>query len=209
MTQRKMYFNRLAETWDENYRTNELLTFLENFVPKFGLKLGERILDVGTGTGILIPFLLNAIGLSGHITAIDFAENMVKICSRKYAHFPNISISRQQVEELDLPSESFDAVVCFGVLPHLADRERALFQINRVLRNGGRLIIAHALSSQEIREHHYGASSAVAADKLPTPEEMKKLLKRHGFARIRFVDKPGEYLDMSFKLPTQVETADK
>ena len=79
MTARRTYFNKLAETWDKTYCTDELLTFLEDFVPKFGLKLGERVLDVGTGTGILIPFLLKAVGSSGFITAVDFAENMVEI----------------------------------------------------------------------------------------------------------------------------------
>jgi ubiquinone/menaquinone biosynthesis C-methylase UbiE len=202
MTTRKTFFNKVAGTWDKNYRTKELLTFLEDFVLQFGLKPNERILDVGTGTGILIPFLLKAVGSSGHITAVDFAENMVEICRSKYGHFPNVIIARQEVEDLDLPVESFDTIVCFGVFPHIVNKERALFHMNRVLRTGGRLIIAHALSSQQIREHHHSTSSAVAADELPTAEEMEKLLKSNGFGRIRSVDKPGEYLSLSVKLNT-------
>jgi ubiquinone/menaquinone biosynthesis C-methylase UbiE len=208
MTTRKTFFNKVAKTWDKNYRTKELLTFLEDFVPRFGLKPKERTLDVGTGTGILIPFLLKAVGSSGHITAVDFAENMVEICRSKYAHFPNVSISRQEVEALELPAESFDAVVCFGVFPHIENKERALFQMNRVLKTGGKLIIAHALSSQQIKEHHHGASCAVAADELPTAEKMEKMLKRNGFGRIHSVDKPGEYISLSLKLNTPVEAVD-
>ena len=200
MTARRTYFNKLAETWDKTYCTDELLTFLEDFVPKFGLKLGERVLDVGTGTGILIPFLLKAVGSSGFITAVDFAENMVEICREKFAHFHNINVECQQIEELGLPFESFDAVVCFGVFPHLEDKGRALFQINRVLKTGGKLIIAHALSSREIRDHHRNASSVVAVDELPQLDELEKLLKRFGFEEIRVVDKPGEYLNLSSKL---------
>jgi cyclopropane fatty-acyl-phospholipid synthase-like methyltransferase len=54
---RKAYFNQASEYWDEKYCTPNLYKFLEIFVPKFGLESGQRILDVGTGTGVLIPFL--------------------------------------------------------------------------------------------------------------------------------------------------------
>ena len=67
------------------------------------------------------------------------------------------------------------------------------------MKTGGRLIIAHALSTQEIREHHHKASSVVAFDQLPTQEEMEKLLTGNGFVRSIEVDKPGEYLNLSFK----------
>jgi hypothetical protein len=80
--------------------------------------------------------------------------------------------------------------------------------MNRVLKTGGKLIIAHALSSKQIREHHHNASSVVAADELPIAEEMEKLLKRNGFRRIRLVDKPGEYLSISFKLKYHAEAVD-
>jgi ubiquinone/menaquinone biosynthesis C-methylase UbiE len=178
---------------------------LEDFVPKFGLKPGQRVLDLGAGTGILIPFLLKAVGASGHATAVDFADKMVEICERKYAGFPNASFECQEIEELNLPSESFDAVVCFGVFPHIEDKEQALLQINRVLKTGGRLIIAHALSSQEIQEHHHKTSSEVADDQLPTKEEMEKLLTGNGFLRSSIIDKPGEYLNLSIKTPPKFQ----
>ena len=205
MAARKTFFNELAETWDENYVNSRLLTFLEDFVPKFGLEPGQRVLDLGAGTGILIPFLLKAVGASGHVTAVDFADKMVEICESKYAGFPNVSFECQEIEELNLSSESFDAVVCFGVFPHIEDKEQALLQINRVLKTGGKLIIAHALSSQEIQEHHHKTSSVVADDQLPTKEEMEKLLTGNGFLRSSIIDKPGEYLNLSIKTPPKFQ----
>jgi len=71
MIKRKAYFNKVADTWDERVYTPALITFLENLVPNFGLKPGQAILDLGTGTGILIPFLRQAIGPTGSITGID------------------------------------------------------------------------------------------------------------------------------------------
>jgi len=195
---RKTYFNNAANDWDRRFYTPELLAFLENLIPTFGLKPGQDVLDVGTGTGLLIPFLLQAIGPSGSITTIDYAEKMVQICRSKYAHIKNVSFELQDVEALDLPAESFDAVTCFGLFPHLENKEQSLYHMNRVLKPGGKLIIAHALSSAEIQAHHR-VSSAVAHDLLPETHEMRRLLTSTGFIDISIEDEPGCYLCVSTK----------
>ena len=195
---RKVYFNGAAQDWDERFYTPELVAFLGNLVSNFGLELGQDVLDVGTGTGILIPFLLQAIGPSGSITAIDYAEKMVQICRSKYSHLQNVTIELQDMEELNLPSASFDAVTCFGLFPHLENKEQALYHMNRVLKLGGKLIIAHALSSDEIKAHH-SVSSAVAHDVLPEKQEMERLLRQTGFIDIFIEDEQGCYLCFSTK----------
>jgi ubiquinone/menaquinone biosynthesis C-methylase UbiE len=196
---RQEFFNTAAVTWDRRFHTQELLSFLEGLIPKFRLKQGQKILDVGTGTGILIPFLLKAVGPTGHITAIDFAEKMVEICKAKYARYPNVYIKVERIENLPFPNEAFDALTCFGVFPHLDNKELALAQMNRVLKTGGRLIIVHALSSAEIKAHHHNASPSVAHDTLPEDTEMRALLRQAGFNKIRIVDKPSCYLCLSTK----------
>jgi ubiquinone/menaquinone biosynthesis C-methylase UbiE len=196
---RQAYFNQLAESWDKRFQTEALSTFLEQFVPTFGLLPGQKILDVGTGTGILIPFLLKAVGPTGQVSAIDYAEKMVNVCKSKYAHLPNVTFTFQQVEELDFPSQTFDAVTCFGLFPHIENKEKALQQINRVLKTNGKLIIAHALSSKEIKAHHHNSSSVVAHDVLPSSTVMKKLLTQAGFEKFDIIDKPGQYLNLSIK----------
>jgi ubiquinone/menaquinone biosynthesis C-methylase UbiE len=197
---RKAYFNEVASIWDEKYNTPELAAFLDKIVPKFGLELGQNILDAGTGTGILIPYLIKAVGSSGLITAVDYAEQMVKICKSKYSHLQNVTIELQDVEKLTLPPDSFDAVTCFGLFPHIENKRKALCQIRRVLKNGGRLIIAHALSSAEIKTHHKDASLAVAQDTLPEEKEVKMLLNHAGFSNAHINDVPGCYLCISKKL---------
>lgn len=196
---RKVYFNEAANTWDKRFCTQELASFLEKLVPKFGLEPGQNILDVGTGTGVLIPYLIQTVGSSGSVTAIDYAEKMVQICRSKHSHSKNVIVKLQDVEEDDLPPESFDAVTCFGLFPHLDEKEKALRNMNNSLKLGGILIIAHALSSEEIKAHHNRASSSLVDDTLPEEAEMIQLLKRTGFREIHIKDEPGCYLCLSTK----------
>ena len=146
----KEYFNKAAKTWDEMFYTPSLSSFLENLVPQFGIDTEQTVLDMGTGTGVLIPYLIQAVGPSGSITAIDYSEKMVQICKTKHSHIKNVSINVGNIEEDAFPTESFDAAICFGVFPHLENKEKALQNINSMLKPNGKLVIAHALSSEEL-----------------------------------------------------------
>lgn len=199
MISRQEFFNQTANTWDKKFYTPKLIDFLEQTVPKFNLMPGQKILDLGTGTGILIPFLLKAVGYAGSITAVDYAEKMIEICKAKYGHFPNVTLVVQRAENLMFQPELFDAITCFGLFPHFENKKQALSQMNRVLKPDGKLIIAHALSSCEIRNHHHNASLAVARDILPEEAEMKELLKQAGFRKIEITDMPGCYFCLSNK----------
>ena len=180
------------------YDKPKLRDFLSKFVPSFGILSGQAVLDVGTGTGILIPFLLEAVGSKGHVTAIDYALSMVEICKTKYAHLPNVSVMLSSSEDLQFAEASFDVVTCFGVFPHLDNKKVALKQFHMVLKSKGKLIIAHALSSAEVKSHHQNAG-VVAYDLLPSRKDMEKLLLQAGFTEIEIVDKQGSYLCTSTK----------
>ena len=196
---RRAFFNEIADTWDKHFQTQELTKFLEQIVPNFGLASGQKVLDVGAGTGVLIPFLLEAVGPKGQIEAVDYAKKMANICKAKYAHIPNVRVSVQEAEKLDFPSQTFDAVICFGSFPHIENKEEALREISRVLKSDGKLFIAHALSSEEIETHHHKSAAPVAHDVLPDRTEMKQMLKQAGFTGTNIIDKPGCYLCSSNK----------
>jgi ubiquinone/menaquinone biosynthesis C-methylase UbiE len=196
---RKTYFNKAANSWDKRFHTPSLSSFLEKLVPQFGLEPGQNILDVGTGTGVLIPYLIREVGSTGSVTAIDYSENMIQICKTKHSHLKNVSIKLGNIEEDAFPTDSFDAAICFGLFPHLENKEKALQNINHLLKAGGTLIIAHALSSEELKTHHNNASSAVIHDMLPEETEMKQLLEQTGFTKISIKDEPGCYLCVARK----------
>ncbi len=196
----KDYFDNAAETWDERFFTPKLSSFLEKFVPQFGITSGQQVLDVGTGTGVLVPYLSKAVGPEGKVVALDFSEKMVNQCKTKYSHLKNVSVKLGNIEEdATFSPESFDAVICFGVFPHLANKQKALQNIHRLLKAEGKLVIAHALSSEELKIHHKKMSAKMAHATLPEEADMKKLLETTGFTNISIKDEPGQYLCLATK----------
>jgi len=196
---RKEFFNETAENWDQQSPEENVKEFLKMVLPRFGIKSGQRVLDVGTGTGVLIPSLVQAVGPTGLVVAVDFAEKMVEECRRKYFGFPNVKVELQDAEELNFPRDYFDVVTCFGLFPHIENKQKALNSMFQVLKPKGRIVIAHALGSQEIREIHSTASEVIAEDVMPSEKEMRELFDNAGFVVDSIIDQPGCYLLMATK----------
>lgn len=96
---------------------------------------GRRVLDIATGPGYVAGA---AAERGGRVTAIDFSAEMIREAKRR---LPHIDFRKADVEELPFPEASFDAVVAnFGLL-HFARPERALAEMARVLRPGGRVAL--------------------------------------------------------------------
>jgi ubiquinone/menaquinone biosynthesis C-methylase UbiE len=118
---------------------------------------------------------------------------MVQISRRKFRDEPRVRFYLSAVESLPFAGEFFHHIICFGAFPHFVDREQALKEMGRVLKREGTLTIAHALSSEEIRQHHMGAGP-VSQDFLPEESEMRRLLETTGFQVIQLIDRPKRYL---------------
>jgi len=190
---KKTFFNQAAQGWDQRFYTRELRDRLPQLVSWFQLQRGAKILDVGAGTGGIVPYLLEAIGPEGSIWAVDYAEEMVKIGRKKFQKESRVIFELASVEDLPFKDRFFDQVVCFGAFPHFEDKPEALAEMGRVLKSGGKLIIAHALSSVALRSHHQNCAP-VSKDFLPEEAEMRSLLEKAGFQLQRLIDQPKCYL---------------
>ena len=186
----RAYFNQQAATWDETVAERDTAK-LERMVERLDLKPGFMVLDVGTGTGVFLPFLLDRIGRNGHVVALDVAEAMLSRAKAKGFH-GNIDYLCADVMDIPLDDGIFDAVVCYSSFPHFQDKSRAFAEIYRVIRSGGRLSICHTSSRAEINEIHRQIP-AVHHDIIPEVDEMQSMLLAVGFIKIKIEDNADSY----------------
>ena len=99
---------------------------------------GDRVLECACGTGLLSRAIAER---GAHLTATDFSEKMLEKARKNCAAFPGITFSRADIEALDFPDGSFDTVVAGNVIHLLDDPMKALAEMDRVCRSGGKLIL--------------------------------------------------------------------
>jgi ubiquinone/menaquinone biosynthesis C-methylase UbiE len=111
-----------------------------------GVQPGQRVLDVGCGTGYFARLLADAVGPDGLVVGIDASPEMIEYANRKRGHAANCQFHVGAAEALSFAPEHFDVVVSSLFMHHLpADlRATALGDMRRVLRPGGTLLIAEA-----------------------------------------------------------------
>lgn len=193
MDDRKLFFDSNASAWDEKFAQNNRPERLAEVVGWFGLKKGGTVLDVGTGTGVLLPFLSHALGEHGRLIAMDFAFNMLK-ATRSRTYNISLRLINAGVAAIPFRNKSFDRVTCFSAFPHFPDKGRALSEMARVLKKGGLLFIAHLHSIEEIAELHGSVGGTVRCDQLPDRQTMVQLMERAGLSGIDIINEPGKFL---------------
>jgi ubiquinone/menaquinone biosynthesis C-methylase UbiE len=191
------YFNQLASKWDR-MTTEETRARLPQVIDHLAIKPGDSILDVGGGTGILSPLLYKAAGDRGEIVSLDIAEEMLKQ-ARNNGYPKSIHYIQADAAAIPLSAETFDLVVCYSCFPHFLDKARAMAEMARVLRNGGRLAICHTDSRQAINELHKSIGNTVGNDTIPDEAAMRKMLAASGLKAIEIRDEPHRYLVLAAK----------
>jgi SAM-dependent methyltransferase len=108
------------------------------------LRPGHRVLDVACGTGLVSFRVAEAVGPAGAVVGTDISGRMVETARRIAAErdFGNASFERADAEELPFADASFDAAVCGLGLMYVPDPGKALREMRRVLRPGGRVAAA-------------------------------------------------------------------
>ena len=154
------FFNRYAPSWDANMVRNEeiLATILDNA----HVSAGKSVLDVATGTGVLIPDYL-ARG-AAWVTAVDISPEMIRIAKSKFQG-DNLQIVCCDV--FDLPTEvQYDCIVVYNAFPHFPDPAALISHLARLLKAGGTLTVAHGMSREALGVHHSGAAKQISIELL-------------------------------------------
>jgi ubiquinone/menaquinone biosynthesis C-methylase UbiE len=191
------YFDQLAPTWDKEL-TPERLKCLGNIVKELGIKPGCYVLDIGSGTGVLLPFLITELGYKGRIVALDFSAEMLGQARAKNFS-PIVGFAQADVLAIPLADNSLDMTICNSVFPHFGDKVRALGEIARVLKHNGRLVICHTMSRDMLNRLHQSVGGVVANDLLPDESQLRALMKQTGLKITRFEDNPERYLVIAEK----------
>jgi ubiquinone/menaquinone biosynthesis C-methylase UbiE len=174
----KEFFNQRAQEWDKN--TKHDTDKIKYILSQLDLRGSEKILDVGTGTGILIPFYMKYL-TSGTITAIDFSEKMIEVASSKFLPetYPQVEFISSDVYDIKY-SNHFDIVMCYSCFPHFKDKPRAISIFKKMLKFQGKLVVAHSNSRDEINSVHIQSGYEISKDILPARSVLKNMIQTAG-----------------------------
>lgn len=146
------FFDNLAPKWDDD----EILSTPEkirSILSKIPLKIGDDVLDLGTGTGVLIPYIIERIGDAGSVTAVDGSMGMLTIAIKKYGDLPNVNFIFADFESTIFNSK-FDLIMLYSVYPHLHYPEATLKDLLNNLKPEGCIIVAFPTDETFINNIH-------------------------------------------------------
>ncbi|MCK4258589.1 MAG: class I SAM-dependent methyltransferase [Halanaerobiales bacterium] len=199
------FFNNKAEEWDKI--VNHDCTKIKKVISELPDLDSPTILDVGSGTGIMIPFLHEKFGDVAQINAIDFAEKMIQVSQRKHEHYENVKFVVGDVYTYPFYDEKFDLIVCYSVFPHFYDKGKILARFRELLKKDGMLVIFHSQSREAINNLHKKAGEEVKEDRLPPADQVAELASNMGYIIKGIVDDNQMYLlKLSIILPWKKDT---
>lgn len=185
------YYNQLSSKYNthvfssayERYRFEMITKQILRCLPK---ERGLYVHETGAGTGeFTIPYFEKVMpGCKIH--ASDFSVGMVEVCKRR---FPKHEHSVQDVENMTLKSNKFDVVISRQMLEHVPNPLKALKEMNRVLKPGGRVVLSTPSWFGLIGPLFFikkATGTMQPIDNWWTPFKLKRYFKRAGFTDIRF-----------------------
>jgi demethylmenaquinone methyltransferase/2-methoxy-6-polyprenyl-1,4-benzoquinol methylase len=174
----KEFFNQKAQIWDEiTIHDPKKVQYITELLAIVG---NDRILDVGSGTGVMIPFYEKYLS-DGCVVAVDYSEKMIKEAQKKFPAKDHPKISFQAADVYNLKyTEEFDVVVCYSCFPHFVDQPLAIQILAKALKHGGRLAVAHSNSADKINGVHKNGGVEIKNDFLPSMQQLKQMMKQEG-----------------------------
>jgi ubiquinone/menaquinone biosynthesis C-methylase UbiE len=190
---RRSVFDRLAPDWDSRPAPPGLEDKLERILSAGGISPGMTILDMGSGTGLLIPGLLRR--QPGQILAVDLSPGMLAILANKHRQAEIVLPLAADGSRLPLTEKSVDIIFCHAVFPHFPEQRSALQEFKRLLRPGGRLVISHAASREQVNAIHREATDEILHHDLLSPaSQLTSMLNEESYSVTEAVDNSEIYL---------------
>lgn len=165
---------------------------LEKIVASARINTGDSVLDVGSGTGILIP-LIRAYE-PRTIFACDLSEAMLAHLRKQYPYALAIAAD---VREISLPDNSMDVVMMNACYPNIVDKDSSIANISRMMKPNGRMVISHPMGKSFIDS--LKEKSPFPLDDFPQRSEAQDLFEPYGFEIQNLIDEPRLYVLVAVK----------
>ncbi len=186
-----------VDVYEQNIVPAVMAPFAKGLLEFADLKVGEHVLDVGCGTGILARFAWPFVAPSGRVVGVDLSASMLAV-ARSKADEGRLPITWEHADaaSMPVPDRGFDAVLCQHGLQYFPDRLAALNETRRTLRPSGRLILSvwrpiqfnpgHAVFANVLERlvSQPAAAERRAPFALSDRNEIRNLLVKAGFREV-------------------------
>ena len=167
------FFDRCAASWDANMIKSDGI--IGKILDNAEVGADMDVLDVACGTGVMFDYYLQR-GVAS-VTGIDISSEMAKIAEEKYSAEEKVEVICGDVEEYAF-QRKFDRIVVYNAFPHFPYPKRLIKILAGLLKENGRLTVAHGMSREAIDNHHSGAASKVS-NGLMEAESLKRIFDAH------------------------------
>lgn len=166
----KSFFDGLAEGWDTGLRKHnpdlvDLLLRLAD-IPE-----NARILDIGCGTGVLVPHLERY--APAEITGLDISECMIAQARAKFPQEKYRFLAQDAYTFAD--GQPYQNIFVYNAFPHFDDPARIIAHLSGLLASEGRLMVCHSASRQVINGHHEQHATEISLG-LPPAKDIAALM---------------------------------
>jgi len=200
-------FNRWAEAGEGEKMENHHLNITEKTLRQMNLRPGERVLDLGCGSGWATRLLARLVADGpegfGQVVGVDISDEMIRQARAASKEFDNVMYVWGSATQIPWEENFFDKVLSVESFYYYPDQDRALAELFRVMAPKGRMFILINL----YRDNPY---SLQWVDKLKVPVHVRsaaeyvELMKKHSFENVEYLQipddtpTPDDYVTQSF-----------
>jgi arsenite methyltransferase len=144
MSEASVFDDDASRKLEAAYLTPDVVAQRRETLRALALQPGERVLDIGSGPGLLVAEMAEVVGQSGRVIGLEISDSMLTLGRRRCAD-PSIrervTFIKADAAALPFPDGTFDVAVSTQVYEYVADLKAAFAELHRVLRPGGRALI--------------------------------------------------------------------